>query len=313
MNDSICIIGGAGFIGTNLVKHISKDVCSIRVADGDDSYFQNIRNLGLENVEYSVSKFCKDAEFEKLVSGYDVVYHMGSTNIPGTSDEGIESLFEENIIASAKLFEACVKQKVKKVVFISSGGAVYGNCDTCPAREISETLPISSYGIEKITVEKLLHLFNYKYGLDYRIIRLSNPYGPYQRPNGKLGVISTFVYKALTGDSVEVYGDGSVVRDFIYIDDAVSAIIKVASESSRERIYNVGSGTGYSANEVIKVIEKVLEKKLTVNYGEKRASDVKKIVLNIDRYKDDFGEIVHVGLEEGILKTAQFMKTYYKI
>ncbi len=313
MNYSICIIGGAGFIGTNLVKSISKDVCRIRVTDRDDSFFQNIRNLGAENVEYSISKFSKDAEFEKLVSGYDVVFHMGSTNIPGTPDEGIESLFEENIIASAKLFEACVKQKVKKVVFISSGGAVYGNCDICPAREISETLPISTYGIEKITVEKLLHLYNYKYGLDYRIIRLSNPYGPYQRPNGRLGVINTFVYRALTGERLQVYGDGSVVRDFIYIDDAVSAIKKISFGKDQERIYNVGSGTGFSANEIIAIIEKVLKKTLTVDYGEKRASDVRKIILNIDRYKNKYGEIVHVGLEEGILKTAEFMKQYYKI
>ncbi len=313
MSNGICVIGGAGFIGTNLVKCIAKDECRIRVVDADDSYFRNIRDLEAGNVECSISEFSKNADFEELVSGYDVVYHMGSTSIPGTTDERIESVFENDAIASEKLFEACVGQNVKRVVFISSGGAVYGNCDITPARETTETRPVSSYGMEKITIEKLLYLYNHKYGLDYKIIRLSNPYGPYQRPDGRLGVVSTFVYKALTGDSVRVYGDGSAIRDYIYIDDAIRAIVNVASGSARERIFNVGSGTGYSTNEIIASIEKVLEKRLTVNYGPKRASDVSGIVLNVDRYQKVYGETVRVGLEEGILKTAQFMKQYYKI
>ncbi len=313
MNNNICIIGGAGFIGTNLVKCISKENPKIRIVDGDESYFQNIRDLGVRNVEFLVSKFYKDAEFERLVSGCDVVYHMGSTNIPGTSDEEIVGLFEDNVIASARLIEACVRQDVKRVIFISSGGAVYGNSDQYPIQEISETLPISLYGVEKLTIEKFLHLYNYRFGLDYRIIRLSNPYGPFQRPNGRLGVVNTLIYKALTGESVQIYGDGSVVRDYIYIDDAISAIVNVASGNDKEKVYNVGSGTGYSTNEIISNIEKVLEMKLTVNYGAERASDVRKTILNVDRYRKEYGEIVHVGLEEGIFRTAQFMKQYYNI
>lgn len=106
-------------------------------------------------------------------------------------------------------------------------GQVYGKEVDCPLKEKTATNPISSYGVQKVTIEKLLYLYRYMYGLDYRIIRLANPYGPYQRPNGVLGAVTTFTYKALKGDKIVVYGDGSVVRDFIYIDDAIRAIMKI--------------------------------------------------------------------------------------
>ena len=130
----------------------------------------------------------------------------------------------------------CIRCGVKKVVFVSSGGTVYGKEVDCPLKEKTATNPISSYGVQKITIEKLLYLYRYMYGLDYRIIRLANPYGPYQRPNGVLGAVTTFTYKALKGDEITVYGDGSVVRDFIYIDDAIRAIMKIVNSLPQRTI-----------------------------------------------------------------------------
>lgn len=146
------------------------------------------------------------------------------------------------------------------------------------------------------------------YGLDYRIIRLANPYGPYQRPNGVLGAVTTFTYKALKGDEVQVYGDGSVIRDFIYIDDAVRAIVNIVNGENKHHTFNLGCGHGTSIKEVLSAIESSLGLKLNIVYNEARAVDVPINYLDISRYEKYFGSLNSISLEEGIKKTAEFMK-----
>ena len=200
-----------------------------------------------------------------------------------------------------------------KVVFVSSGGTVYGKEVDCPLKEKTATNPISSYGVQKITIEKLLYLYRYMYGLDYRIIRLANPYGPYQRPNGVLGAVTTFTYKALKGDEITVYGDGSVVRDFIYIDDAIRAIMKIVNGENKHRTFNLGCGYGTSIKQVLETIEKALGIKLNVSYLEGRKVDVPVNYLDISRYEKYYGALNPISLEDGIRKTADFMKKEYGI
>ena len=120
---------------------------------------------------------------------------------------------------------------MKKIIFISSGGTIYGE-GKCPLSEEAPTNPITTYGIQKLTIEKIIYLYSYIHGIDYRIVRMANPYGPYQRPNGKLGAVTTFTYKALKNEMIEIYGDGTNVRDYIYIDDAIAAIINVAMKDT---------------------------------------------------------------------------------
>lgn len=206
-----------------------------------------------------------------ILEGQDIVYHLVSTNVPTTSNQHISQDIKANVLFSSNLFEACVKHGVKKVVFISSGGTVYGKEATCPLSENTPTNPISSYGVQKITIEKLLYLYSYMYGLDYRIIRLANPYGPYQRPNGVLGAVTTFTYKALKGEQIQVYGDGSVIRDFIYIDDAVRAILNIVNGDNKHRTFNLGCGYGTSIKDVLKSIEHALNLKLNILYTESRS------------------------------------------
>ena len=151
------------------------------------------------------------------------------------------------------------------------------------------------------------------YGLDYTIIRLANPYGPYQRPDGILGAVSTFTYKALRMEPITIYGDGSVVRDFIYIDDAVRAITNVASGVNPHHIFNIGCGYGTSIKQVLDTIEKTLQTTLNVVYQDGRNVDVPVNYLDISRYETCFGALKPVGLSEGIKRTAEFMKQYYKL
>ena len=197
---------------------------------------------------------------------------------------------------------------MKKVVFISSGGTVYGKESNCPLSEITATNPICSYGLQKVAIEKLLYLYHYMYGLDYRIIRLANPYGPYQRPNGVLGAITTFTYKALKGEEIQVYGDGTVVRDFIYIDDAIRAILQIVEGENQHHIFNLGCGYGTSIKEVLNIIKDTLDVELNVVYKERRAVDVPTNYLDISRYEKYYGSLNPISLEEGIKKTAAFIK-----
>ena len=265
----ILLLGAAGFIGTNLTIELAKKTeDEITLVDRSKAFFKPIVSMDLKNVHILEADLTVDMDFDSILKDQEVVYHLVSTTVPTTSNQHISQELVSNVIFSANLFEACIRCGVKKVVFVSSGGTVYGKEVDCPLKEKTATNPISSYGVQKITIEKLLYLYRYMYGLDYRIIRLANPYGPYQRPNGVLGAVTTFTYKALKGDEITVYGDGSVVRDFIYIDDAIRAIMKIVNGENKHRTFNLGCGYGTSIKQVLETIEKALGIKLNVSYLE---------------------------------------------
>lgn len=310
----ILLLGAAGFIGKNLTIELAKRTeDEITLVDRNISFFKPIVSMNLKNVRILEASLTVDTDFDSILKGQEVVYHLVSTTVPTTSNQHISQELVSNVIFSANLFEACIRCGVKKVVFISSGGTVYGKEVDCPLKEKTATNPISSYGVQKITIEKLLYLYRYMYGLDYRIIRLANPYGPYQRPNGVLGAVTTFTYKALKEDEITVYGDGSVVRDFIYIDDAIRAIMKIVEGENKHCTFNLGCGYGTSIKQVLETIEKALGKKLKISYLEGRKVDVPVNYLDISRYEKYYGALNPISLEEGIRKTADFMKKEYDI
>ena len=305
---NILILGAAGFIGTNLTLNLSKNKDDkITLVDKNKEYFVNIEKKCLKNVTIKEASLDEKMDFS-ILDGQDIVYHLVSSNVPTTSNQHISLDIQANVLFSSYLFDACVEHSVKKVVFISSGGTVYGKEATCPLSEETPTNPISSYGIQKITIEKLLYLYNYMYGLDYRIIRLANPYGPYQRPNGVLGAVTTFTYKAIKREEIQVYGDGSVVRDYIYIDDAINAIIKVVNGENKRHTFNLGCGYGTSIKELLLTIEKALGIELKIVYRAGRTVDVPVNYLDISRYEKYYGKLNPISLEEGIKRTAKFMK-----
>lgn len=310
----ILLLGAAGFIGTNLTIELAKKTeDEITLVDRSKAFFKPIVSMDLKNVHILEADLTVDMDFDSILKDQEVVYHLVSTTVPTTSNQHISQELVSNVIFSANLFEACIRCDVKKVVFVSSGGTVYGKEVDCPLKEKTATNPISSYGVQKITIEKLLYLYRYMYGLDYRIIRLANPYGPYQRPNGVLGAVTTFTYKALKGDEITVYGDGSVVRDFIYIDDAIRAIMKIVNGENKHRTFNLGCGYGTSIKQVLETIENALGIKLNVSYLEGRKVDVPVNYLDISRYEKYYGALNPISLEDGIRKTADFMKKEYGI
>lgn len=305
---NVLVLGAAGFIGTNLtIKLAENKENHITLFDKSRSYFSNIEKFNYSNVVIQESSLDADMDFSAL-ENQDIVFHLVSTNIPTTSNQHISQDIQANVLFSSNLFDACVKHGVKKVVFLSSGGTVYGKESQCPLSENVPTNPISSYGLQKITIEKLLYLYNYMYGVDYRIIRLANPYGPYQRPNGVLGAVTTFTYKALKGEEIQVYGDGSVVRDFIYIDDAIRAILNIVHGENKHHTFNVGCGYGTSIKEVVETVRRVVGVNTKAVYQEGRSVDVPINYLDISRYEKYYGKLNPIRLEEGIKLTADFMK-----
>lgn len=311
---NILLLGAGGFIGTNLtLKLIQNKKDYITLVDKSKKYFAPIEKLNFTNVKTIESSLDESIDFDFLLKDQEVVYHLVSTTVPTTSNQHISQELIANVIFSSNLFEACVRCGVKKIVFISSGGTVYGKEGKCPLDETTQTNPISSYGVQKVTIEKLLYLYHYMYGLDYKVIRLANPYGPFQRPNGIQGAVTTFTYKALKGEDIIVYGDGSVVRDFIYIDDAIRAIEKIVDGETDYRIFNLGCGYGTSINQLLERIKETLNIKMSVIYKSGRPVDVPVNYLDITRYEKCFGALNPVTLNEGILKTAIFLKNNYLI
>lgn len=306
---NIMILGAAGFIGTNLALELCKDSGNrLFLVDENMDFFHTHPLWRCEKITFCEINYLSFNQIAEIVDGIDIVYHLISTNNPSSSNKAIENDISQNVMITTYILEACVKARVKKIIFMSSGGAIYGKNVKCPIKENDEKNPITTYGIQKLTIENLLYLYNYLYGLDYVIIRLSNPYGPYQRPNGKLGVISTFVYQALKNEELQVYGDGTVVRDYIYIDDAISAILKVANSDNVNNVYNIGSGIGTSIKEIINLIYKYVNPNIKVQYSEGRVVDVPVNYLDIARYESEFGKLTCCSLQEGIIKTIKYMK-----
>lgn len=309
------ILGAAGFIGTNLSRRLLEKGKRLLLFDRPGVSFAPFLQRAQEDkaaqiLSGSFSSLAKEKTEEEIralrLSEAETVYHLISTTCPSNSNRDVAGEMEENLIATIRFLDACAKAGVKKVVFLSSGGTVYGREHTGICREEEEAFPITSYGVQKLAIEKILYLYREMYGLDYRIVRLSNPYGPWQRPNGVQGAVTTFTYRALTGTPIEVYGDGSVVRDYIYIDDAVRGILNIAEEQGRSRLYNLGCGEGNTLLDVIEAIEEVLGKKPEVRFLPGRPVDVPVNVLDVSRYEADFGPLSPLPLAEGIRRLAEF-------
>jgi UDP-glucose 4-epimerase len=305
---NMLILGGNGFIGSHLVDRLLLEGHRVRVFDKYEEHYRK----PVTGVDYCVGDFGNRGMLSEALVDIDMVFHLISTTLPKTSNDDPVFDVQSNVVESIFLLEQCVANKIRKVVFISTGGAIYGNPLSLPISENSPTEPECSYGITKLIIEKYLALFNHLYGIDYVVLRPSNPYGSRQNPDGIQGAISVFLGKIAQGKSLDIWGDGRVVRDYIFIDDLVDGIYKAASVSAPSRIYNIGSGTGHSLNEIIAVIRKVTGREIEVDYKAKRTFDVPSIYLDIHRAKQELSWAPSVSLETGVEKTWMFVEKLYR-
>lgn len=297
------VLGGNGFIGSHLVDKLLAEGHRVRVFDKNEEHYRK----PIASVDYQYGDFGNRGLLMEALTDIDAVFHLISTTLPKTSNDDPAFDVQSNVIETLFLLEQCITRKVKKIIFISSGGTVYGKPLILPISENNPTDPECSYGITKLVIEKYLHLYWLLFGLDYCILRLANAYGERQRSTATQGVIPVFLERALRNDEIVVWGDGSVIRDYIYVTDISSALLKALTYSGEMKIFNIGSGHGHSLNDVIHVIESVTGRPLQVKYTNGRSFDVPISVLDIARAKKYLNWTPTISLLEGVASMYDWM------
>ncbi len=255
----VVIFGGGGFIGSSVVDRLLQDGHMLRIFE--HPLVKPYRSFSAyEQVEWFAGDMLSKHDVLSAVVGMDVVLHLVSFTLPKNSNDDILYDVQTNLTATIQLLNAMVVHQVNKIIFISSGGTVYGAPKYIPIDEDHPTTPLVSYGITKLAIEKYLLLFQHLYGIQSVILRVSNAYGPRQRLETAQGAAMIFLYRALHGLSIEVWGDGSVVRDYIYVSDVAEALVSALTYKGERSEFNISSGVGSSLNELLDEIEILIKK-----------------------------------------------------
>ena len=207
------------------------------------------------------------------------------------------------------MFQEAIKAGIQKVIFPSSGGTVYGKNHDKPILESCSLKPVNPYAISKLAVDRYLHFFKEKYELDFTILRYSNPYGERQSPYAKQGVIPIFLNRIKNNEPPIIYGDGTAIRDYIYIKDAIDATIAVLKSNTKENVFNIGSGQETSLNDLIRIMSQVTDKECLPKYVDDGGTYLSKFVLDISKIRHETGWQPSVSIEDGIERTWNWLNT----
>ena len=301
------VLGGAGFIGSHIVDALVARGHRVRIFDLPNISKLNLKQ-SIESVEVLGGDFDNVNDISPALEDVDVVVHLVGTTLPGPSNENPAYDVESNVIGTLNLLKQAVAKGVKKIIFSSSGGTVYGIPRSVPIPETHGTNPVCSYGITKLAIEKYLALFHHLHNLDYTILRLANPYGERQRIDNVQGAVAVFLGKTLLRQPITIWGDGSVARDYFYISDLVDAFLTVIESDPPSRIYNIAGGQARSLNDIMSVIRKVTGLQPVVQYTPARRLDVPVNCLDIQLAKKELGWEPKVSWEEGIARTWEWLK-----
>ena len=306
MYKSCLILGGKGFIGSHLVEALLYQGMSVRVFDrvgADNLISPSIRS----QVEFIEGNFADAESFESALEGIDICFHLISTTIPKTSNEAPAFDLQSNVLSTINLLEQARKSKLKKILFLSSGGTVYGTPKYWPIDESHPTDPLCSYGISKLAIEKYLELYRFLYGIDYAVLRVSNPYGERQRLVAAQGAVAVFMGKALKDEKIAIWGDGTVARDYIYIGDVVDALFAAINYSGNEHIFNIGHGEPITLLDLVSTIGLVIGKKIEIEFMPARQFDVPINVLDIKRAKLELDWEPTMCLNDGLIRMKNWI------
>lgn len=309
---NVLVTGGNGFIGSHLVDALAASgkhevtVVSPRPRhyDGLPAGVTFIRgNLSDQNL---LTHVLTDYEIE-------TVYHAAWSSISETAVQNKAADIEGNLVPLVRLLDASCETGVRRVLFFSSGGTVYGKPRTDPVREDHPTDPISPYGITKLAAEKYLKMYRELYGLEYTIFRPSVPYGPRQDPQRRQGAVSVFTYRALKREPITLWGDGQSLRDYFYVEDMVAPLINAMEiPFAGEMTFNLAGSRGYTLLELVSVLEDVLGLGVRVEHRERRNFDVPTLHLDSSAAAERLGWTQRTPLEEGIRKNAKWLEALLK-
>lgn len=288
----ILIIGGNGFIGTNIARLLSgrKDLEVY-------SFDLVLPREELENVQYISGDFFDSSVLQDAIQGMDLVIHSLSTVNPGNSNKKYMEGYSRDFIQTVNLCRMLIEQK-SNMIFLSSGGTVYGVQKNQPIKETALPVPINHYGSVKLCIESVIRTFNTQLHTKMRIARISNPFGPGQDYHKGVGFIDAAVKKALMGETLEIWGDGENVRDYIYIEDVCKMLEALVDYEGKEEVFNLSSNEGISQNRVVDIL-KSLDESVDVIYKDARSVDVRKIVLDNSKIKSIYSGEIHT-FEEGL-------------
>jgi len=304
----ILVTGGAGFIGSNVADRFIEHGHEVVIVDDLSTGF-------IENVNPE-AKFVKmDIRDEKLddlfaSEKFDIVDHHAAQMDVRKSVKMPRFDADVNIGGSINILENCVRHKVKKVIYISTGGAVYGEPEMLPVTEDCLINPISQYGISKHTVEHYLFLYKMNYDLNYVVLRYPNVFGPRQYPHGEAGVTAIFTEKMLKGEQPFIFGDGEQLRDYTYISDIVDANYLAMTESGADgEIINIGTGYGISVNQIFKDLSDIIDFKKDPVYKEARLGEIFKIYIDAAKAKKLLGWKPKVEFKKGLEKLVDYFNS----
>lgn len=292
----IALVGGAGFIGLALAARL-KELSIDPVVLDTERRLARATNLlrGIKTTPYPEGAF-RNASIRDA----DALVHLAWSSQPANSMSGMTEDAQSNIVGSLALFSFAAEAGIKKIVFASSGGTVYGNTDRLPISEDWPPNPVSAYGVSKLAVERYLQLVAFHHGLTGISLRIGNPYGSYQLAGTPIGVIANFIKLISGGAPLKIYGDGEIVRDYIWIDDVADAVSRAACCEVASGEYNIGSGKGYSINQIADLVEREMSCGSDRTYLEHRSFDAQQVILDYGKFESATGWRPTVALQQGV-------------
>lgn len=301
------MLGGAGFLGRHAISALLKAGYAVRVFDREGCNLSNIAHL-LPHVDMRVGDFADATRLTPALEDVYAVLHLVGTTIAQTSNENPVYDVESNVLPTLRLLSLASERGIDRVVFSSSGGTVYGVPTQVPIPETHSTDPICAYGISKLAIEKYLALHQRLHGLRFVILRFSNPFGEGQHALGLQGVINVFLRRIRDGHPLEVWGDGAVVRDYLYAEDAGESFVRAVETPAVNEVYNIGSGTGRSLNDLLQAFRDVLGLQATVRHEPSRVFDVPANVLDVRKAARLLSWSPSTPFAEGLRRTWDWIR-----
>lgn len=298
---SILLLGGGGFLGLTLARHLERHGWIVHIVS------RSLAATCGNSVIIHQGDMADKPLIEKILSRCNIVIHLASATTPGSSAGNPLLEIDMNVVPTLKFLTYFRDSEARWMVFISSGGTLYGNSITMPVNEKHTLEPLSYHGAGKMAIEAFLQAFSHETGKHITILRPSNLYGPGQALRQGFGFIRTVLEHLRKDTEMEIWGDGNIVRDFLYIQDMIKNIELIINSDPHTDVYNVGYGKGYSLNDVIQTIEKVCGKTLKVNYLPARQADVQRVILDSSKIRRKLAWAPEISLEEGVGLTWQWM------
>ncbi len=302
----LLLIGGMGYVGRQLQAPLLKAGCRVHVLDKTAP-----EKRGNEEIEFHEGLLSDESVLRDVLQRCGTVFYLASASVPTTTVKHPAREGELNVLPFLKFLDIFQDYQGVHLLYISSGGTIYGNPDTIPVDESSPVAPISYHGAGKAAIEAFLRVCSSQFGHRITILRPSNLYGPDQPYVPGFGIVRTMLEKLKRDEAVEVWGDGEIVRDYLYIDDFLAACLscmQAGSQQQKFRIFNVSSGQSLSIKQLCDVIEEATRRRLKNRFLPGRAIDVKSVILDCSRIKTELGWQPVVGMSEGIRRTWQWMQ-----